>query len=191
MEFSDVIAARRTHRQFQPSAIDDAQLQQLLSASLRGPAAGGATPWRHDAFVGPSEVLAFWRAAWPTRSDDDRPRRLHAAAIVVFGASSETYAKRYEAPPVSGSHGGPSQWPVDFGIVDASFSAMLFQLAAIDAGFGTWFFGFDTVAYAEAFATAPDTVMIGAVALGTPEQSNAKRRTTTVADVVRRPVQPT
>jgi nitroreductase len=159
----------------------------MVAASLRGPSAGGTEPWHVDLFAEHQEVAAFWRAAWPTRNPDDQPERLNASAIAVFGASTSAYNDRYalDAKP----HGGPANWPVDYAVVDASFAAMLFQLAATNSGLGSWFFGFDVANYRATFATPSETVLVGAVAVGVPDAGSAKRRVRPASDFVRRPAQ--
>lgn len=59
-------------------------------------------------------------------------------------------------------------WPVRFWDVDAGMSAMQLQLAAVNAGLDTWFFGmpYGEQAVRARFGVPDDRKQVGVVALG-------------------------
>lgn len=60
------------------------------------------------------------------------------------------------------------RWPVRFWDVDGGMAAMWLQLAAVDAGLDTWFFGigYGEDAVRHEFSIPDDRMMVGLVALG-------------------------
>jgi nitroreductase len=62
------------------------------------------------------------------------------------------------------------RWPVPYWHIDAAFTAMLVQLAAVDEGLGVLFFGiFDhTAAVRQALGIPDDRQPIGTIAIGHP-----------------------
>jgi len=89
------------------------------------------------------------------------------------------YVERYAEPDkaATGLGEGAERWPVPYWTVDASFAAMLIQLAAIDAGLGVLFFGpFDHEAdVLRALGIPDDRQAIGTIALGWPDEQRDTR----------------
>ena len=69
-----------------------------------------------------------------------------------------------------------ASWPQPFWTIDGAFVALNLQLAAVDAGLGTLFFGvFDhAAAVAAEFGVPADREVVGTVALGWPDAADAR-----------------
>ena len=100
-------------------------------------------------------------------------------ALVIVVAHPQAYVDRYAEPDkaATGLGEGAEQWPVAYWTVDASFAAMLIQLAAIDAGLGVLFFGpFEHEADVLRVLRVPEGFdAIGTLALGWPDMEHDTR----------------
>jgi nitroreductase len=105
--------------------------------------------------------------------------------LVIVLAHPQAYVDRYAEPDKAetGLGEGADRWPVPYWTVDASFAAMLIQLAAIDAGLGVLFFGpFDHEAEVlRALGVPEDHQAIGTIALGWPDVAGDTRAGTSAA----------
>jgi nitroreductase len=140
---------------------------------------------------GPEQTARYWDVTLPEerRARFPWPGLLEAPVLVIPVASPEAYVTRYREPDktASGLGQGADAWSVPYWFVDAAFLAMLIQLAAVDEGLGTLFFGiFEHEAALMAELGVPAALKpIGTIALGTPDaggdrpsQSAARERRT-------------
>jgi nitroreductase len=126
---------------------------------------------------GPEQTARYWDVTLPEprRAGFPWPGLLQAPVLVIPIASPDAYVARYRESDKAASGLGESAeaWSVPYWYVDAAFMAMLIQLAAVDEGLGTLFFGIfehETALMAELGVPASLTP-IGTIAIGTPDKS--------------------
>lgn len=174
--FAELMAARRMTRAFTSEPVPAELLDAILRLALRAPSAGNTQGVDLLVLHGSEQTTRYWDVTLPApRRDTFRWQGLlQAPVVVIVYADPAAYVARYGAPDkaASGLGGGAEVWSVPYWTVDAAFTAMIMQLAAIDAGLGVLFFGlFDHApAVAEAFGAPPDRQAIGAVAMGWPDR---------------------
>ena len=164
MEFSDVVRSRRSIRSYAPDRPDPELVDRLIDVARRVPTAGFSQGIDFLVLDDPDPLGEFWRRSGGGDPEPDDPPVL----VLVF-SDPERYLERYRAPDkVEFGLGDAEAWPVKFWDIDAAMAAMQLQLAAVDAGLGTWFFGIgdgeDSVR--EHFGVPDDRSLIGIVALG-------------------------
>jgi nitroreductase len=189
MEFSDVVRSRRSIRSYSSERPDPGLVDELIDVARRVPTAGFSQGIDFLVIDDPAALADFWRLAGGDMEPDDPP------VLVLVFADPERYLERYRAPDkVEFGLGDAEAWPVKFWDVDAAMAAMQLQLAAVDAGLGTWFFGVgdEIDAIRERFGVPDDRSHIGIVALGhrhpdeEPVGSATKRRRRPLADQLHR-----
>lgn len=162
-------------RSYTTAPIAPEVLRRVLRAGLRAPSTGNTQGTDLVVLEGPEQTSRYWDVTLPTerRSRFPWPGLLHAPVLVIPTASPQAYVERYrEADKASSGLGsGVEAWDMPYWFVDAAFMAMLIQLAAVDEGLGTLFFGvFDHEAALMAELGVPDDLrLIGTIALGTPD----------------------
>jgi nitroreductase len=163
MEFSDVVRARRSIRSYAREAPDPDLIERLVDTARRVPTAGFSQGIDFLVLDDPDLLDEFWRLSGGDPEPDDPP------VLVLVFSDPERYLERYRAPDkIEFGLGDADAWPVKFWDIDASMAAMQLQLAAVDAGLGTWFFGIGEgeAAIRERFGVPADRSLIGIVALG-------------------------
>ena len=166
-------------RAFRPDPIDHDLLETVIDAGRRAPSAGNSQGFAFVVLEGPAQTARYWDTTLPGRTTFGFPALLDAPALVLVLAHPQAYVDRYaEADKAeTGLGDGADRWPVPYWTVDASFAAMLIQLAAIDAGLGVLFFGpFDHEAdVLRALGIPSDHQAIGTIALGWPDEERNTR----------------
>ena len=177
MNLSEVLAARRMTRNFEPRRLERALLEELCLLARRAPSAGFAQGAELIILEGPAAVGAFWDLTLPPerRSGFAWPGLLQAPALVLPAADSRRYLARYrEADKPAGERVdlGTSRkaWPMPYWLIDCAFVVQNLLLAAAERGLGALFFGlFNGEGEVRASLGVPEGVeLLGAVALGWP-----------------------
>ena len=197
MDLADVLRRRRSVRSFTEQPVPDGTVEALVAAAVRAPAAGNTHGLAVVALEGPTEVARYWDVALPEhrRADFAWPGLLRAPVLLVVvcrpGAWVERYAEADKGRAGLGS--STDDWPVPYWFVDTAFSAMLVQLAAVDAGLGACFFGlFEHEAPVLGALGVPEGWRaVGTIAVGWPAPDDrpsrsAARGRPAVADVLHR-----
>lgn len=182
MEFQEILQKRRMVRNFEDRPVHPAVVERVLDAGLRSPSAGFTQGVELLVLSGRVEADRYWDAALPAerRPEFPWPGLLLAPLLIVVLASEDAYRRRYAEPDKAGSDVTVPWW-----IVDAAFTALLLQLAAVDAGLGALFFEAHRVpALRQAFAIPHAFAPIGTVAVGHPAPD---RPSSSVAARPRRP----
>jgi len=169
MDFTEVIRRRRSIRAYSDRLPDRAIVDQLVDIARRAPTAGFSQGIDFVVVDEPSLVAKFW-ALVADPEDADEPQGVDADPMVVIVLSDPgRYIARYSDPDkIEFGLDDEEAWPVKFWDVDAGMAAMQLQLAAVNEGIDTWFFG---VANGETelrdLLSIPETrQMIGVIALG-------------------------
>lgn len=153
-------------RSFEERALAAAVVEGILAAGLRAPSAGFTQGVELLVIEGRDQTSQYWDAALPAgaRSSFPWPGLLRAPLLVVVLSSEAAYRRRY----AEGDKGGPG-FGVPWWHVDAAFTALLLQLAAVDAGLGALFFQTHGVAaLRRVFAIPASFAPVGTVAVGHP-----------------------
>ncbi|MEX1287788.1 MAG: nitroreductase family protein [Acidimicrobiia bacterium] len=163
MEFADVVRARRSIRRFSDEPVNPAVVDHLVDVARRAPTAGFSQGVDFLVLDDPGTLARFWALTGGDADPDGPP------VLVLVFSDPERYLERYRAPDkIEFGLGEAGAWPVRFWDVDAAMAAMQLQLAAVDAGLGTWFFGIgegEDAVRAE-FGVPSDRSHIGIVAIG-------------------------
>lgn len=195
MDFSEVVRRRRSIRSYTNDRVDPALLDHLVDVARRAPTAGFAQGVDFLVLDDPDLVRWFWRITADPGDPDAGPGADDPLALVLVLSDPERYLGRYRAPDkIAYGLDRADAWPVPFWDVDAGMAAMLLQLAAVDAGLATWFFG---VAHGEhelrsRLGVPVDMRLVGVVALGhrapdeTPSGSGAARPRRALAEQLHR-----
>ena len=142
--FESVLASRRMCRDFVPDPIESDDLDAVLAASLRGPAAGNTAASDLLVLVG-ADVDEYWSVTLPPqrRASFPWPGLLRAPVLVVPYVEPARYVERYAEPDkaASGLGAGEHAWEVPYWWVDGGASVMAMLLAAESRGLGALFFG--------------------------------------------------
>jgi nitroreductase len=166
-------------RAFLPDPIPHDVLAAVVDAGRRAPSAGNSQGFAFVVLEGREQTARYWDTTLPDRASFGFPGLIAAPALVVVLADPQAYVARYAEPDKAstGLGEGAHRWPVPYWTVDASFAAMLIQLAAIDAGLGVLFFGpFDHEAEVlSALGVPADRHAIGTIALGWPDSEHDTR----------------
>ena len=166
-------------RAFRRQALDPTAVERIVAAGMRAPSAGNSQGL--DLLV-VEDPPRYWDATFPaSRREGFRfPKLFDAPLLIVLWAEPAAYVARYAAPDKVTSRLGSdaAAWPVPYWHVDAGMAAMLIQLAAIDEGYGTLFFGvFDRAAELRAaFGVPGDRIPVGTIAVGQPEPDDTPGR---------------
>ena len=187
MEFTEVLRKRRMVRSFEDRPLAAPVVERILAAGLRSPSAGFTQGVDLVVLSGPLETARYWDA---TLDDGDRttfpwPGLLRAPLLVVVLSSEEAYRRRYAEPDKGGA-----EFDVPWWYVDAAFTALLLQLAAVDAGLGALFFQSHRIPALRRALRIPaghapvGTVAVGHAAADRPSSSVSTRRRRTVEEVV-------
>ncbi|MGI8809698.1 MAG: nitroreductase family protein [Acidimicrobiales bacterium] len=182
MEFTEMLQKRRMVRSFAARPLDPSVVEAVLAAGLRAPSAGFTQGVDLLVLQGPGETARYWDAALPEdrRGAFPWPGLLSAPLLVVVLSSEEAYRRRYDEPDK-----GISELCVPWWHVDAAFTALLLQLAAVDAGLGALFFRtHGEPALRRSFGIPGPFTPVGTVAVGHPAPDRVS------SSVVARPRRP-
>lgn len=186
MEFDDVIKRRRSVRRFNDQQPDRAVIDRVIDQARRAPTAGFSQGVDFLVLDEPAALDEFWAMTehpdWPPEEEE---RATRPPVLVLVWSDPVRYLKRYSAEDkIEFGLDDEAAWPVKFWDIDAGMAAMQLQLAAVNAGIDTWFFGIahGEDAMRERFGVPADRKMVGIVALGyrhdgeQPASSVIKRR---------------
>ncbi|MBE5783188.1 MAG: nitroreductase family protein [Clostridiales bacterium] len=162
----ETIAARRSHRAYQPAQLTKEQLDAILKAALEAPSALNKQPW-HYSVVQNQELLAQIHAAAKEnamkRDASQRSPRFNDEAFHIF----------YHAPTVIILSADPAN---DYAKIDCGIAVQTMALAAESLGLGSVILGLPKEAFMTegapelrkklCFPEGNDYVI--AIALGTP-----------------------
>lgn len=169
--FGSVLSSRRMCRDYLAEGVDDDQLDTVLRAALRGPAAGNTWALQLVVLRG-DDVARYWSVTLPEerRSGFPWPGLLAAPVLVLPYVDPSRYVERYSAPDKvrSGLGDGESAWSVPYWWVDGGAAVMAMLLAAESEGLGALFFGqfAHERSVREAFGVPAHQRALGTVALG-------------------------
>ncbi|MGY9073567.1 MAG: nitroreductase family protein [Acidimicrobiales bacterium] len=180
MDLPELLRARHMTRDFSTEPIDDVVLDRVLDLGRRVPSAGNTQGFDLVVLNGPAETSRYWDVTLAqSKRESFRWKGLLAAPVLIsVWADPRAYVSRYgESDKVrTGLGAGAEAWSTPYWTVDASFAALGVQLAAHNEGLGVLFFG--VFEHAEAVAVAlnvpPDREAIGTIALGWPNEDDAK-----------------
>lgn len=170
MEFGEVVRRRRSVRSFRRDIPARATLSGLVDTARRAPTAGFSQGVDFLVLDDPDVVSEFYALTDPPGSEVPEEFRAGRPPVVVLVWSDPMrYLARYaESDKQRFGLDDADRWPVRFWDVDAAMAAMQLQLAAVDAGLDTWFFGFSSGEdeVRERFSVPVDRSLIGVVGLG-------------------------
>jgi nitroreductase len=176
VDFGDVVRRRRMVRAFLPDPIPSDMLDRVLGAANRAPAAGNSDGTDLLVLEGLEQTGTYWDITLPDTGSRTRfgyPRLLDAPVLAIVLADPDAYLRRYSEQDKEATGLGEStaSWPVPYWTVDASFAAMLVQLAATNEGLGALFFGIfqHEAELRDALGVPERRQAIGTLALGWPD----------------------
>jgi nitroreductase len=158
MEFSEVIAKRRSVRHFNTRlSVSDADVQALLEAAVTAPTAGNIQPWR---FIVVKSIEARERLAaamgqkWAT-----------AAPVVIVVC--------VDPRPCSARYGDRGE--ARYSIQDTAAAVQTILLAAVDRGLAScWIGAFDDRAVRDAIGVAAPITPVAVLPVGHSAEAAAK-----------------
>jgi nitroreductase len=181
MEFTEVLRRRRMIRKFLDKPVPPDVLDRVLATVHHAPSAGFSQGIAIIVLDTPEQLDRFWNVTTPPEEDAiGRPGGLPPVILLPL-SDKRMYLERYSLPDKAGLGMDVEEgWPVPYWDLDTAMAVMLMLLAAVDEGLGGWFFG---VFYGERQLLADLGVpegprLLGAVALGYPDRSEAAFRPT-------------
>ncbi|MDZ4166397.1 MAG: nitroreductase family protein [Coriobacteriia bacterium] len=158
MEFSEVVAKRRSVRHFNTRlAVSDDDVSALLQAAVSAPSAGNIQPWR---------FFVVRSAAARQRLAAALPQRWAAAAPVVIVVA-------VDPRPCSARYGDRGEYL--YSIQDTAAAAASILLAAVDRGLAScWIGAFDDRAVAEALDISSPITPVAVLPVGYSAESAGK-----------------
>lgn len=148
MDFDAAARRRRNVHRFVPTAIERAEIHEIVDVARRSPSAGFSQGVDFLTFVGPEETGGFWDTfLGPDAEMDDRFDLRPAGAIVQVLADHRRYLDRYGRPDKVRATGrpewgtDPDSWPVPWWYVDAGMAAVTVLHAAVARGYDTYLLG--------------------------------------------------
>ena len=169
---TQVLAARRSCRNYKTTPVDLKILENLIDQARRTPTAGNSQGVEFLVLNGEKEVAAYWN----TTLDEDRrdnfpwPGLLLAPALVIPYGMPERYLSRYQEIDKKKSGLGESidAWPIPYWIVDASSASTALQLLVVESGMACCFFGqFEKEEkVSQRFSVPREARAIGTIAIG-------------------------
>lgn len=158
MEFSDVIAARRSVRHFNvKSPVSDEDITALLDAAVSAPTAGNIQPWRFW-------VVKSHEARGKLASVLHQPWASAAPVVIVVCVDPRPCAARY------GDRG-----EYLYSVQDTAAAAENILLAAVDRGLAScWVGAFDEKAVAEALGIQSPVTPVAIIPVGKSAESARK-----------------
>ena len=171
MDFKDVARKRRSVRQYALAMPDPALVDEIIDVARRSPTAGFSQGIDFLVIDHPADMAAFWELTAPPdgAADDAFPAVGDPPMVVIVWSDPQRYLARYSAEDkIAFGMNDADAWPVRFWDIDAGMAAMQLQLAAVNEGLATWFFGisFGEAEVRERFSVPADRTMAGAIGLG-------------------------
>lgn len=191
MEFADVIRRRRSVRSYGDRVPDTELVGSIVDRARRAPTAGFAQGIDFLVIDEPVAMADFWAlTGHPESPTPDEEVHRRPPVVVVVWSDPLRYLARYSADDKRAfGLDDLDRWPVRFWDVDAGMAAMQLQLAAVDAGLDTWFFGIvhGETALRARFGVPDDRRLCGVVALG--YRSEDERPSGSPTKIPRRPLE--
>lgn len=158
MEFTDVLAKRRSVRHFKPRvAVSDEDVRALLAAAITAPSAGNIQPWR---------FTVVRSAAAKERLIEALHQRWVAPAPVVIVVS-------VDPRPCAARYGGRGE--MLYAIQDTAAAVQNILLAAVDRGLSScWIGAFDDSAVREALDITAPITPVAILPIGYSAESSAR-----------------
>jgi nitroreductase len=186
MEFNDVIRKRRSVRRFNGERPDPEVVDRVIDQARRAPTAGFSQGVDFLVLDDGVALDEFWELVedpkFPSAEED---RATRPPVLVLVWSDPMRYIARYSAADkIDFGMDKIEAWPVQFWDIDAAMASMQLQLAAVNRGIDTWFFGipYGEGAVRERFGVPEDRKQVGVIALGyrhdgeQPASSVVKRR---------------
>jgi nitroreductase len=170
MDFESVIRRRRSVRKYQQVVPSRAVIDRVVDIARRAPTAGFAQGVDFLMLDDPTAVAEFY--AITTHPDRELPEDLLDAqppVLVVVWSDPQRYLSRYSAADKARfGLQDPDRWAVKFWDIDAAMAAMQLQLAAVNEGLDTWFFGIahGAAQMRDRFGVPDDRNLIGVIGIG-------------------------
>lgn len=176
MDFNDVLRRRRMGRSYEERPIPREVLDRVTAVVRRAPSAGFSQGHRLVVVTGQDNK----RAVAAMAGEDGYVRSglppwiSTAAALVVVAVREGDYHDRYRQPDKLTDDEDEIEWPVPYWYVDSGALFLLVQLAAINEGLSTGFFGLgDYEPLRELLAIPDDITPTGVITLGYPAEEPA------------------
>jgi nitroreductase len=170
MEFNDVVRGRRSVRAYASAIPPREVLDRVVDAARRAPSAGFSQGIDFLVIDDPGEIDHFWAAIEdPDHGTQPGMDTSRAPVVVLVLSDPQRYLARYSAgDKIDFGLDDLDRWPVRFWDVDAGMAAMQLQLAAVNAGLATWFFGIahGVEAVRVHHSVPADRMLCGVIALG-------------------------
>lgn len=162
-----MVRRRRSIRSYSSEPPPREVIDGIIDTARRAPSAGFAQGIDFLVLDTPERLAEFWRLAGDPDAPSD-PEPDDPTVLVLVFSDPNRYLARYSDPDkIEFGLDEADAWPIKFWDVDAAMAAMQLQLAAVDSGLGTWFFGVgDEDALRKALGVPDDRNLIGIVALG-------------------------
>ncbi len=166
-------------------------LHGLVALASRAPSAGKTQGW-HLVVLEGADTARFWDVTLPAarRAGFRWQGLLRAPVIALALADPQAYVDRYSEPDKAGTGlgEGVGAWTTPYWTIDAAMSVNTLLLAAEHVGLGALLFGvFNGEAeLRESLGIPEDLQLLGAIALGWPDQSGQPERPGRSAYRVRR-----
>jgi len=158
MEFSDVVAGRRSVRHFNSRlAVSDEDVSALLAAATLAPSAGNIQPWRFTV-IKSAEAKERLQSALRQRWATAAPR------IIIVSVDPRPCAARFGA-----------RGEMLYAIQDTAAAIQNILLAAVDRGLAScWIGAFDEEAVREATGIASPITPVAVLPIGYSAESSGK-----------------
>jgi len=158
MEFSEVVARRRSVRRFNTKlAVSDADVTALLEAAVTAPSAGNIQPWRF--FV--------------LRSAEARERLAKALSQRWAAAAPLVIVVAVDPRPSAARYGDRGEYL--YCLQDTAAAVEMILLTAVDRGLAScWIGAFDDRAVAEAIGATHPVTPIAVLPIGHPAESGGR-----------------
>lgn len=175
MELRDAVRGRRMIRSYDPDRpVPRESVETLLNLAIRAPSAGHTQGWRFLVLDDITSCERFWTVTADDPAEPADPwltRMRQAPVLVLFFSDKQAYLDRYAEPDKGWDDRDEAHWPVPYWHIDTGMAAMIFLLAAHDAGLASCFFGvppdrWDTLF--QEFAVPAGLAPVGVVSLGHP-----------------------
>ncbi len=172
MELRDAVRRRRMVRSYDPDRpVPREMLETLLDLAVRAPSAGHTQGWQFLVLDDLTSRGRFWSVTGSGPPDPWLIRMQDAPALVIFFSDRQAYLDRYAEPDKGWTDRDEARWPVPYWHIDTGMAAMIFLLAAQDAGLGACFFGVPPDRWPALFGAfhVPEALSpVGVVSLGYP-----------------------
>jgi nitroreductase len=177
MEFSSVLAKRRSVRGYLRDSVPPDTIDEIVDLARRAPTAGFSQGIDFVVVDEPGLVGEFWEMTTDPAHADVYDHDAAPPVVVIVLSDPERYLSRYRQPDkVEFGKTQADDWPVRFWDVDGGMASMVVLLAAIDKGLAGWFFG---IAHGEEAVRTrlripPDRNMVGVIGLGYADPAEVK-----------------